>query len=46
MVTAWDIPENPLTEPSLDDSRLSKDIRWGQLLRTRPPKPSSSCLAR
>src|SRR6266496_1335872 len=27
MVTAWDIPANPLADRSLDDSRLSKDIR-------------------
>ncbi len=29
MVTAWDVPKNPLTDPTLDDSKLSKDIRWG-----------------
>src|SRR5499427_1039749 len=34
MVTAWDVPENPLTDKSLDDSRLSKDIRWGYKLFT------------
>ena len=34
MVTAWDVPENPLTDTSLDDSRLSKDIRWGYKLFT------------
>src|SRR5215467_3488429 len=34
MVTAWDVPDNPLTDPSLDDSRLSKDIRWGYKLFT------------
>jgi len=34
MVTAWDIPENPLTDSTLDDSRLSKDIRWGYKLFT------------
>jgi len=37
MVTAWDIPENPLTDASLDDSRLSKDIRWGYKLFTNTP---------
>src|SRR5438270_2267934 len=37
MVTAWDIPENPLTDSSLDDSRLSKDIRWGYKLFTNTP---------
>ncbi len=29
MVTAWEFPKNPLTDPALDDSRLSNDIRWG-----------------
>jgi len=37
MVTAWDIPRNPLTDGSLDDSRLSKDIRWGFKLFTDTP---------
>lgn len=37
MVTAWDIPQNPLAEKSLDDSRLSKDIRWGYKLFTDTP---------
>ena len=37
MVTAWDVPQNPLTDPSLDDSRLSKDIRWGFKLFTNTP---------
>jgi thiosulfate dehydrogenase len=29
MVTAWEYPKNPLTDATLDDSRLSADIRWG-----------------
>jgi len=37
MVTAWDVPDNPLTDSSLDDSRLSKDIRWGYKLFTNTP---------
>src|SRR5438105_4752283 len=37
MVTAWDVPQNPLTDLSLDDSRLSKDIRWGYKLFTGTP---------
>ena len=37
MVTAWDIPQNPLTDRSLDDSRLSKDIKWGYKLFTDTP---------
>src|SRR3954469_2282618 len=37
MVTAWDIPQIPLNDPSLDDSRLSKDIKWGYKLFTNTP---------
>ncbi len=42
MVTAWDIPENPLTDPSLGDSRLSKEIRWGYKLFTNTPVEAKS----
>jgi thiosulfate dehydrogenase len=37
MVAAWDIPKNPLTDPNLDDSRLSKEIRWGFRIFTNTP---------
>ena len=37
MVTAWDVPENPLADTTLDDSRLSRDIRWGYKLFTGTP---------
>ena len=37
MVTAWDVPKNPLTDPTLDDSKLSKDIRWGFKIFTNTP---------
>lgn len=38
MVTAWEVPQNPLTDPSLDDgSRLSEDIRWGFKLFVNTP---------
>ena len=37
MVTAWDFPKNPLTDPALDDSKLSKEIRWGYRLFTNTP---------
>src|ERR1043165_6606741 len=40
MVTAWDMPQNPLTDKSLDDSRLSKDIGWGYKLFTSTPSES------
>jgi len=29
MVTAWQFPKNPLNDPTLDDSKLSTDIKWG-----------------
>ena len=37
MVTAWDLPKNPLTDRSLDDSRLSSDIRLGFRIFTNTP---------
>jgi thiosulfate dehydrogenase len=37
MVTAWDFPKNPLTDASLDKSKLSDDIRWGFKLFTNTP---------
>ena len=37
MVTAWEFPKNPLNDSSLDDSRLSNDIRWGFRLFTNTP---------
>ncbi len=37
MVTAWDVPANPLTDATLGDSRLSKEIRWGFKLFTNTP---------
>lgn len=41
MVTAWDYPKNPLTDASLDDSRLSKDIKWGYQIFTSTPEEAS-----
>ncbi|HEY2907085.1 MAG TPA: c-type cytochrome [Vicinamibacterales bacterium] len=29
MVTAWDVPQNPLTDRSLDSSPMGKQVRWG-----------------
>jgi thiosulfate dehydrogenase len=37
MMTAWEFPRNPLTDPSLDDSKLSKDIKWGFRIFTNTP---------
>jgi thiosulfate dehydrogenase len=42
MVTAWDVPQNPLTDASLDDSKLSKDIRWGYKLFTNTPQEAKA----
>lgn len=37
MVTAWDYPKNPLIDPQLDDSALSREIRWGYRIFTNTP---------
>ncbi len=37
MVTAWDIPRNPLTDPTLDDSRLSQAVRRGYRIFMNTP---------
>ena len=29
MVTAWQIPQNPLSDPALTDPKLSEPIKWG-----------------
>jgi thiosulfate dehydrogenase len=29
MVTAWQVPQDPLTDPALTDPRLSDQIKWG-----------------
>jgi thiosulfate dehydrogenase len=38
MVTAWDIPRNPLADPTLDQSKLSDEIRWGYKLFMNTPE--------
>ena len=37
MVTAWDVPKNPLTDASLDDSKLSREIRLGYQIFMNTP---------
>jgi len=37
-VTAWEFPDNPLTDASLDKSPLSEQIRWGFRIFTNTPK--------
>lgn len=29
MVTAWEVPQNPLSDPALDSSPIGKEVRWG-----------------
>jgi thiosulfate dehydrogenase len=29
MVTAWDVPQNPLSDASLESSAIGKQVRWG-----------------
>ncbi len=41
MVTAWDIPRNPLKDSTLDGSPLSEQIRWGFQLFTRTSAEST-----
>jgi len=37
MVTAWEFPRNPLTDTTLDDSKLSNEIRTGFRIFTNTP---------
>src|SRR5438132_4411788 len=37
MMTAWYFPKNPVTDRSLDNSKLSQDIKWGFRLFTDTP---------
>jgi thiosulfate dehydrogenase len=37
MATAWDVPQNPMADPSLDGSKLGEEIRWGYRLFTNTP---------
>jgi len=41
MVTAWDVPQNPLTDSSLDQSTLSQEVRWGFKIFTNTPKEAA-----
>jgi thiosulfate dehydrogenase len=38
MSTAWNFPKNPLTDSTLDDSKLANEIRWGFKIFTDTPK--------
>jgi thiosulfate dehydrogenase len=37
MVTAWQVPLNPLTDPSLTDPKLADQIKWGYKIFTDTP---------
>ena len=37
MVTAWDVPTNPLNDATLGQSKLAEEIRWGYRLFTNTP---------
>lgn len=37
MVTAWDVPTNPLSDATLGQSKLAEEIRWGYRLFTNTP---------
>ena len=41
MVTAWDFPKNPLADSTLDDSALSREIRWGYRIFMNTPGEAS-----
>lgn len=45
MVTAWDFPQNPLTDKSLDASKLSKEIQFGYRLFTNTPAEAARFVA-
>ena len=38
MVTAWQVPLNPIEDKTLDKSPLSEQVRWGYQLFTETPK--------
>jgi thiosulfate dehydrogenase len=41
IVTAWEFPQNPLTDPALDNSKLSEEIRQGFRIFTNTPKEAA-----
>jgi cytochrome c len=41
MVTAWEVPWNPLTDSSLGDPRLAEQIRWGYRIFTDTPREAA-----
>jgi len=41
MASAWEVPQNPLTDPDLDDSEASDQIRWGYRIFTDTPNEAA-----
>jgi thiosulfate dehydrogenase len=41
MVTAWQVPQNPLEDKSLDHSVLGEQIRWGYRIFTNTPREAA-----
>jgi thiosulfate dehydrogenase len=41
IVTAWDFPENPGSDSTLDDSKLTREIRWGFAIFTDTPREAA-----
>ena len=37
MATAWEVPKSPLKDPTLDNSKLSNEIKWGFKIFTDTP---------
>jgi thiosulfate dehydrogenase len=38
MVTAWQIPQNPLNDPTLTDAKLAEPIKWGYRIFVDTPR--------
>jgi len=41
MVTAWDVPDNPLNDSTLGNSPLSEQVRWGYQIFVNTPKEAA-----
>ncbi len=41
MVTAWDIPDNPLNDSTLGNSPLSEQVRWGYRIFVDTPRQAA-----
>jgi thiosulfate dehydrogenase len=41
MIAAWDVPRNPLADKTVDESRLSKEVKWGYRIFTDTPREAA-----